>query len=416
MAEWLDRWIEVVEVIRRNRLRTGLTMLGVFWGMFMLLLMAGFGSGLEQGVQGTLRGSVTNAVFVWGQTTSLPHGGMQPGREVDFTNGDIDALRQIPGVDIVAPRNMLGGFRSRGEVRAGGKVGAYQVVASVPEYIRIEALNLITGRFVNPLDMEDRRKVAAVGAMVAEELFDRREVLGESIQIRGVWFQIVGVTKSSAPGDRGERSDSSIHIPFSTYQQAFNQGDRVGWFALTATDDSSGKELEEHARVALSKRHRIHPEDEPALGSYNAEEEFRRVQRTFVGIRGFVGIVGVLTLLSGAFGVSNILLITVRERTAEIGLRRALGARRGSIVAMILREALMLTGVSGYAGLVSGVAVLAIAGAILGDDHEVLGDPQVDLTVAVVASVALLVAAVLAAIVPARQAASITPVDALRSE
>ena len=114
MAEWLDRWIEVVEVIRRNRLRTGLTMLGVFWGMFMLLLMVGFGSGLEQGVQGTLRGSVTNAVFVWGQTTSLPHGGMQPGREVDFTNGDIDALKQIPGVDIVAPRNMLGGFRSRG--------------------------------------------------------------------------------------------------------------------------------------------------------------------------------------------------------------------------------------------------------------------------------------------------------------
>lgn len=416
MAEWLDRWIEVVEVIRRNRLRTGLTMLGVFWGMFMLLLMAGFGSGLEQGVQGTLSGSVTNAVFVWGQTTSLPHGGMQPGREVDFTNGDIEALRQIPGVDIVAPRNMLSGFRSRGEVRGGGKVGAYQIAASVPEYIRIEAMNIVTGRFVNPLDIQHRRKVAVVGAMVAEELFDRREVLGESIQIQGVWFQIVGVTKSPAPGDRGERSDSSVHIPFSTYQQAFNQGDRVGWFALTATDDSSGKELEQHARVTLSKRHRIHPEDEPALGSYNAEEEFRRVQRTFVGIRGFVGIVGVLTLLSGAFGVSNILLITVRERTAEIGLRRALGARRRSIVAMILREALMLTGVSGYAGLVSGVAVLAIAGAVLGDDHEVLGDPQVDLTVAVVASVALLVAAVLAAIVPARQAASITPVDALRSE
>lgn len=416
MAEWLDRWLEVLEIIRRKRLRTGLTMLGVFWGMFMLLLMAGFGRGLEAGVQRTLRGSVTNAVFIWARTTSLPHEGMQPGRDVDFETSDIDALRALPGADIVAPRGMLGGFRSRGEVRAGSKTGAFQVAGSAPDYRFIEPMDLPYGRFVNPLDMRDRRKVAVIGAMVADELFDRQDPLGEAIQIRGVWFQVVGVTKSRAPGDRGERSDSTVHIPFATYQQAFNQGDRVGWFALTASPTSSGEELEAQARALLAERHRIHPDDEPAMGSYNAEVEFRRVQRTFAGIRGFVAVVGALTLLSGAFGVSNILLITVRERTAEIGLRRALGARRRSIVAMILREALMLTGVSGYAGLVAGVAVLAVAGSLLGSDHEVLGDPQVDLTVAVVAAIALLVAAGLAAIVPARIAAAISPVDALRKE
>jgi putative ABC transport system permease protein len=416
VGEWLDRWVEVLEVIRRRRLRAGLTMLGVFWGMFMLLLMAGFGRGLEEGVHRTLSGSVTNAVFIWGRETSLPHQGMQPGRSVDFDNDDVAALKGLPGADIVAPRNMLGGFRSRDGVRAGNKVGSFQVAGSAPEYRFIEAMDVIDGRFVNPLDMEQRRKVAVIGVMVADELFERRDVLGESIEVRGVSFQIVGLIKSRSPGDRGERGDSTVHIPFATYQQAFNQGDRVGWFALTADPTSSGSKLEVDARALLSERHQIHPEDEPAMGSFNAEEEFVRVQKTFIGIRGFVAVVGALTLLSGAFGVSNILLITVRERTAEIGLRRALGARRRSIVAMVLREALVLTGVSGYAGLVFGVAVLAVAGKLLGDDHDVLGNPQVDLTVAAVAGVALILAAVMAAIVPARQAAAISPVDALRNE
>jgi putative ABC transport system permease protein len=418
LLEAVDRWLEVIEVVRRNRLRTALTMLGVFWGMFMLLLMAGFGNGLEDGVRRTLGGSATNAVFVWGQATSLPYKGLQPGREVDFVNEDVGALKTLPGAEIVAPRGMLGGFRNRGEVRAEGRSGAYQVAASVPEYRHIEAMTLIEGRFVNPLDLRDARKVAVIGAMVADELFETRgpEVLGRSIQIRGVWFQVVGVLQSRVPGDRGERNESTVHIPLATYQQAFNQGDRIGWFALTATPDSSGAELEEAARALLSERHAVHPEDAPALGSYNAEEEFRRMQRTFAGIRLFVGVVGVLTLLSGVFGVSNILLITVRERTAEIGLRRALGARRRSIVAMILREALMLTGLSGYAGLVAGVGVLTLASTLLGPDHEVLGDPQVDLDLALLAGGALLVAAALAALVPARHAAAISPVEALRNE
>lgn len=416
LLELLDRWVEVLEVVRRNRLRTALTMLGVFWGMFMLLLMVGFGQGLEQGVQRTLRGSATNAVFIWGRETSLPHAGMQPGRPVDFANADIAALKALPGVHIVAPRNMLGGFRNRAEVRAGSETGAYQVAGSAPEYRQIEPMEIVSGRFVNRPDMADRRKVAVIGAMVADELFEGQEALGQAIQIQGVWFRVVGVMKSRAPGDRGERADSTVHIPFATYQQAFNQGDRVGWFALTATADSSGALVEEQARALLAERHRIHPEDEPAMGSYNAEEEFRRVEQTFVGIRGFVFVVGALTLLSGAFGVSNILLITVRERTAEIGLRRALGARRRSVVAMILRESLILTGVSGYAGLVAGVAALALAGGLLGSDHDVLGDPQVDLTVAAVAGVALLLAALMASVVPARLAVSITPVDALRTE
>ena len=418
MLELVDRWLEVIEVVRRNRLRTALTMLGVFWGMFMLLLMAGFGNGLETGVERTLSGSVTNAVFIWGRETSLPYAGLQPGREVDFTNDDVVALQGLRGADIVAPRSILGGYRSRGEVRAEGRSGAFQVAASVPQYREIEAMRIVQGRFVNTRDLDDARKVAVIGAMVADELYESRgpEVLGRSLEIQGVWFQVVGILESRASGDQGERADSTVHIPFATYQQAFNQGDRVGWFALTADDDSSGLQLEQDARALLSERHGIHPDDEPAMGSFNAEEEFQRVQRTFAGIRAFVGVVGGLTLLSGVFGVSNILLITVRERTAELGLRRALGAKASSIVAMILRESLMLTGVSGYAGLVVGVAVLTVAGELLGSDHDVLGSPQVDLSLALVAGLALLVGAALAAVVPARHAAAISPVEALRNE
>lgn len=417
MSMLLDTWLEVWEVVRRNRLRTLLTMGGVFWGMFMLLLMAGFGKGLERGVANSLGGRSSNAVFVWSQRTSLAYRGMRPGREIDFKNADLPAIEnQVQGIDVLVPRMQLGGFRNRTEIVGNGKTGAFQVMGDAPDLQKIQPITLTSGRFINPLDMEQERKVAVIGAQVAKEFWGKADPVGDSIQCNGVWFRVVGVFDSRQSGDTGERAENTIHIPFATFQRAFNIGDSVGWIALTGQPEASAIALEEEVRAVLAKRHRIHPEDEPAIGSYNAEEEWRQLQATFAGIRLFVVIVGSFTLLSGVVGVSNILLVTVRERTSEIGLRRALGATQSQVVRMILREAMVLVGVAGYAGLVIGVAFLELSRWLVGPDNPTLGNPQVELNLVLISGICLLFAGALAAWVPARRAAAISPVEALRAE
>jgi len=417
MSMALDTWLEVWEVVRRNRLRTLLTMGGVFWGMFMLLLMAGFGKGLERGVANSLGGRSSNAVFVWAQRTSLAYRGMSPGREVDFKNADLPAIRnEVSGIEVLVPRMQLGGFRTRNEIIGNGKTGAFQVMGDAPELKRIQPMSIRSGRFINPLDMEQERKVAVVGAQVAKEFWGEIDPVGDSIQCNGVWFRVVGVFDSRQSGDTGERAENTIHIPFATFQRAFNIGDSVGWIALTGQPDASAVALEKEVRQLLAKRHRIHPEDEPAIGSYNAEEEWRQLQATFAGIRLFVVIVGSFTLLSGVVGVSNILLVTVRERTSELGLRRALGATQGQVVRMILREAMVLVGVAGYAGLVIAVAFLELSRWLIGADNPTLGNPQVELELVLISGICLVFAGALAAWVPARRAAAISPVEALRAE
>ncbi|MED5371159.1 MAG: ABC transporter permease [Myxococcota bacterium] len=412
----LDGWIEVWEVVRTHRVRSLLTMGGVFWGMLMLLLMAGFGRGLEQSVSSSLGGRGTNAVFMWGRHTSLPYKGNKPGRPVDFNNSDVQALQtQLGALEYMAPRNQLGGWRSRNEVVGNSNSGSFQVMGDVPEFSRIQPMRMRQGRFLNPLDMEQERKVAVIGAQVAAELWGRRDPTGEPLRINGVWFVVVGVLESRLSGDQSERAESTIHIPFTTFQRTFNVGDEVGWLTFTAAADASALELEQQARAILAARHGIHPDDEPALGSHNSEAEWRQLQATFKGIRAFVVVVGAFTLLSGVIGVSNILLVTVRERTAEIGLRRALGATAREVVGMILREAMVMVGVAGYAGLVVGVGLLELLRRLLADS-ESFGDPQVGLPLVASAGLSLLFAGAIAAFLPARRAAAISPVEALRSE
>lgn len=412
----LEPWIELGLVLSRHKLRTALTALGVFWGMFMLLLMTGFGSGLEQGVQRSLGGWATNAVFVWGRRTSMPHAGLQPGRNIGFENADAVAISELDDVAVIAPRTQLGGWRGRNEIRGNGNIGEFQVMGDVPEIRVVNPVELTAGRWLNPLDMDERRKVAVIGSQVRDELYRGVDPVGMNLLVNGVAFLVVGVFESPLDGDAGERAASTIHVPLSSFQQAFHTGDRLGWITFVGHDHVSGIELEAQVRSLLYERHSIHPDDEPALGSYNAEDEFSKIQNTFAGIRLFVAVVGSLTLLGGVFGVSNILLISVKERTREIGLRRAVGAPVRSILAMVIREALVITLVSGYLGLVCGVALLEGVAVWVGDSHEVLGDPQIDLTVAAVAGGALVLGALLAGFVPARRAAAIHPVEALRAE
>lgn len=417
-----DTWQEIFETLRRNKLRTFLTACGVFWGVFMLVTMLGFSSGLSTGVQSNMSGLTRNSLFVWGQRTTLPHRGMQPGRYVQFDNADIQAIRDtVPGIAHLAPRNRLGGRRDANLIRRGTRTGSFHVMGDHPAIRHIQTIELSEGRFLDELDIAERRKVAVIGQGVSDVLHGPGEpVLGSSIEIAGVYFQVVGTFRSPRPGEAGEQDNTTIYVPFTTFQQAFHKGDRVGWMALAAEADVDVAAVEKRVRTLLTTRHRIAPDDEPAIGTFNAQEEFAKLQGLFAGIRTFTWVVGVLTLLAGVIGVSNIMLIAIKERTRELGIRKALGATPLSVTSLVVQESLLLTVVSGYGGLVAAVGLLELVGSLVdrGPREEVtmFARPEVDISVALLAIAVLAVAGLLAAVIPARHAARIHPVEALRAE
>lgn len=412
-----DTWQELGDALRAAPLRTALTMAGVFWGTLVLLLMLGFSSGLEQATAQTVRGMAKNAVFIWGGRTRLPYEGMQPGRWVRYDNDDIPVIAAMPGVRHLAPRNQLGGHRAGATVVRDGEAGSFTVIGDTPEVRHILTVQWDAGRFLNELDLQDGRKVAVIGREVHRTLFpDGSDPIGEWIRIQGVHFQVVGLYHSERADDQGDRDEQTVHVPFTTFQRAFNSGDQVQYFAVVAEDDADASDLEAQIKAVLTDRHGVHPSDSQALGSYNAEQEFRRIQSLFSGIRGLTWLVGIATLLTGAVGVSNVMLIVVRERTKEIGLRRALGATPSAIVSLILQEAVLITSVAGITGLLVGVGILQVAAFLVGPDNPSFGQPRVDPGAAVGAAVVLVLAGVLAGALPARRAVSIQPVEALRAE
>lgn len=411
-----DSWQEIYATLRKNRLRTFLTACGVFWGIFMLLIMLGFGNGLETGVSQNMRGFATNAIYVWGRETRTPYKGMQPGRHIRFENADIAALSRIEGIEHLAPRNRLGGWRSGNNVTYGTETGNFTVMGDYPTVRHIQPVVFERGRFLNEIDIDQRRKVAVIGASVYKELFPPGiDPIGEHIHINGVYFQVVGTFRSKARGDEGDRQASTIFLPFTTFQQAFNRDDRVGYFAMTARPGISAQQVEDQVRAVLTARHDIHPDDELALGSFNAGEEFGKVRTLFLGIRYLIWFVGVMTLLAGVIGVSNIMLIVVKERTKEIGVRKALGATPASIVGLILQEAVVLTALAGYTGVIAGVGFLELLGRLF-SGSDTFAPPQVDLQATLIAAVVLVVAGAVAGVIPARMAARVNPVEALRAE
>jgi putative ABC transport system permease protein len=413
-----DAWQEIWSTLRKNRLRAALTACGVFWGMFMLMVLVGLGAGLERGVVRSLGGMALHSVYVWSQRTSIPFKGLQPGRYVKFTNRDIDAIARLRGVDCVAPRLQLGGWRDGQNVTRGAKTGNFSVVGDAPDLPKVEPLRLERGRFFNQLDMTEQRKVAVIGEVVERELFlPDEDALGQYIQVKGVNFRIVGRVKSLKLGDEADKVNATVFVPFATFQSAFNQRDRVGWFIVGTDPAYPAVGVEESIKQALAETHRIHPQDSQAFGSFNAADKFEKIQGLFRGIRLFVWMVGALTLGAGMLGVSNILLITVKERTREIGIRKALGATPGSIVRMIVKESLVLTMLAGYLGLVAAVATLEGFAQVLAKMPEApVSRPEADFKAALLAQGLLIAAGLIAAIMPARHAARVHPVEALRAE
>ncbi len=412
-----DKWQEIIATLRKNKLRTFLTMCGVFWGIFMLIVMVGFGNGLFQGVSKTASGFAVNSVYVWSQRTSMPYQGMQPGRRVPLTNEDVEAVgRQVEQIEYMAPRMQLGGWRDGNNVTRSEKTGNFSVMGDLPAFKFIQPMNMQMGRFINDIDIEQHRKIAVIGEATYEVLFEPGEdPIGEHIKIRGVYFQDVGMFKPMQSGERGERASQTIFIPFTTFQRAFNQGNRIGWFSMTAKPDASAEVLEQEVRRILAERHKVHPDDRAAFGSFNAAEEFGKWQMVFLAIEVLIWFVGIATLLAGVLGVSNIMLIVVKERTKEIGIRKALGATPRSIVSLVIQESITITTVAGYLGLVAGVGVLELYGALAGE-NEILAPPTIEFEVAIIATVVLIVSGAIAGIIPARQAARVKPVEALRAE
>lgn len=415
----LDHWQEVKAALTRNRARTLLAAFGVFWGIFLLMVMLGSGSGLRNGAMRDFADSATNSFFLWTQRTQKPFAGFPAGRSPALTNADVAAIRErVPEVELVVGRNQLRGFGGGNNVTRGKRTGAFSVMGDQPEIRRIQSLRLTRGRFLNALDVQQLRKVAVVGTRVREVLFAAGEdPIGQSIVIQGVYFQVVGVFSSLQTGDGAERDAQTLYVPFSTFQRAFNYGDRVGWLAVVARPDQQAKRVERSVLALLRERHHVAPDDLRAFGTFNLAEEYRKIQGLFGGIRIMIWLVGVGTLAAGVIGVSNIMLIVVKERTREIGVRRALGAQPAAIVGQILSEALLVTSVAGYAGLVAGVAlVVGVARFLPPEGVGMFLGPDVDVSEAFAALGILVTAGLLAGWAPAQRALAVSPTVALRTE
>ncbi|MEO8844173.1 MAG: ABC transporter permease [Kofleriaceae bacterium] len=413
-----DNWFEIWAVLRANKLRTALTAFGVAWGIFMLIVMLGFGSAMQSGTKRNMAGMATNMMFCWGQTTTLAYDGMKAGRIVQFKTGDIELLRHLPGVDAVAPRAKLGNWMSGFNVAYNGKTGSYNVFGDLPAFSKIVAFQYKAGRFINQTDNDQSRKVAVIGQAVQDELYAPDEnPIGTYLKISGVFYQVVGVIKTARSGQQGDRDAHSIYVPFTTLRKSFHMGDNVQFFALTAAPGTNGEEFEQEVRTALGNAHKIDPDDHLAIGTFNLFVLFSKFDAVFFWLWAISWIVGGLTLAAGVIGVSNIMLIAVKERTKEFGVRKALGATPASVVQMVLMETVALTTVAGLVGIAFGCAILFGADSALANvTDSPFGPPTVGLATVAQALGVLVGCAALAGLIPALHAASIKPIEALRTE
>ncbi len=413
-----DRWNEILEAMNANRFRTILTAFGVFWGIFILVLLLALTNGLRNGVQADFGNFATNSIFMWSQRTSMPYKGFSKGRFFNFKIQDVQVLKdRIPELKYVSPRNQLGGYRGANNVTRNEKTGAFGIYGDYPEYIKQEPLDIIAGRYLSYSDINEKRKVCVIGTDVVKGLYDQGEdPIGTYIKINGINFMVVGTfKKSNSQGDQEENANT-IFVPFTTFSQAFNYGDIVGWMAITAIDEVSITDVKPKIMSIMRELRSIHPQDERAIGHFDLSEQFARIMGLFA-ILTFVGyFVGALVLMSGVIGISNIMLIVVKERTKEIGVRRALGASPWNIRLQILQESLVLTIISGMMGIAFAAFLIWVMNTLLEQTGPVenFANPTVGIGVIFIALLILIISGVLAGLIPATRATQMKPVDALR--
>ncbi|HRO99676.1 MAG TPA: ABC transporter permease [Flavobacteriales bacterium] len=411
-----DRWGEIWNTLSRNKLRSFLTMFGVGWGIFMLVVMLGMGNGLKNAVLGGFEGFATNSAFMWTMPTTKPYAGFQKGRYFNFDNEDIDIIRRnVPGLESCIPQLQLGGWQGGNTVTYGNKNGAFSIYGCEPAVLQVEAVRIPQGRFLNEADLRNERKVAVIGVEVVQQLFGAQDPLGEHIKVNGVYFQVVGVSKKKSSAEMGDNPDAKIYVPFTTFQKAFNSLNEVHWFTLVAKPGVDVADVEKQVRLLMARKHKVDPTDEGAFGGWNMQEFYNNMNGLFLGIGGLSWFVGICTLLAGVIGIGNIMLVSIQERTKEIGIRRSIGATPKAITGQIVQEALTLTFIAGYFGLLAGVGVQEAVRSVAGE-ADFFKNPGVDLFVALVAFAVLIGAGLLAGLLPARRALAIKAVDALRAE
>lgn len=417
----LDLWKEIIDALKKNRMRSFMTAFGVFWGIFMLIIMSGAGRALENGIMDGIKAFATNSAFFWTERTSMPYEGFKRGRNWNYDNADMQYIRSnLRDVEYLSPRlfgpNSYGGDNT---VR-GNKTGAFNIYGDYPEYFKIDLWLPVKGRLLNEIDILQNRKVCVIGERVAEVMFNEDEdPLSQYLKINGVYFQVVGVVD---PQTRinigGGQKNEAIMIPFTTMQQAYNMGDEVHFFSVTSQPGIPVSQLEERLKELLKRRHHVAPDDLQAIGSFNIEVEWKKFNGLFNGIQILTWIVGIGTLLAGIIGVSNIMMVIIRERTQEIGIQRAIGATPGKVILHIVMESVFLTVMAGYVGLALGVGLLEVLSIALesGGDEMFFRRPEISFQMAVAALTVLVFSGIFAGMIPARRAVKIKPIDAIREE
>ena len=420
----IDRWNEIWNALAKNKARSLLTAFGVFWGIFMLIVMAGAGKGLENGISEGISRFATNSAFFWTDRTSEPFKGFKRGRFWNMEAEDLLYLRNnIPEIEYITPKNFGGRFNSGPNVIRGKKNGAFNIKGDYPDYVKIDPCTVLKGRWINEMDIREKRKVCVIGEKVFESMFLPSEnPIGQYLKISGVYYQVVGLIRPETRININGRTEESVSLPFTTMLQTYNMGNQVHFLAITAKKGIPVSVVEEKVKEFIKKKHSIAPTDVQALNSVNIEKEFKQMSGLFLGIQILTWIVGVGTLLAGVIGVSNIMLVIIKERTKEIGVQRAIGATPRTIISQIMLESVVLTTLAGYIGLSLGVGLLELVSRTLqssaGDsgDHVFFTNPEVSLTIALSALGVLIVAGLFAGMIPATRAIQIKPIDALREE
>jgi putative ABC transport system permease protein len=414
----LDSWQEIWITITRNKRRSLLTAFGVFWGIFMLVIMLGAGKGLSEGIASDTQGFSENSAFFYTNNTSEPYKGFRKGRYWEMHETDLDVLEaQIKDIKYTVPFLMGPSVT----VAHADKTTSCRAKGMSPLYEKMLPQHMLYGRYLNQIDVNERRKVCVVGRKVYEELFKANEnPLGQYIKMFNINFQIIGIAEPTVSGvNINGRDDEVIAVPYTVLQQIYNSGDVVHLVGVVAQDNVRMSQLEDQVKTLLKVRHNISPTDEFALESINIEKIFNRFKMLFTGISVLIWIVGLGTLLAGVVGVSNIIMVTVRERTKEIGVRRAIGAKPLAIMIQIIKESTTLTVLAGFFGLAFGVLILDLVDRFI--VSNMTGDvffknPQIEFTSAVAAALVIILCGIMAGILPAYRALQIKAIDAIREE
>lgn len=410
----LDKWQEIILSLSKHKLRTGLTAFGVFWGIFMLVLLLGAGNGLQNGAEYEFRDDATNSLWIYPRRTSIAYNGLASSRNVEFDNSDYDLLKnQVEGTEFITGRFYL---PSELEKMVYKNVRYNFRVRSVhPDHKVLENTIIDEGRYLNLSDLEHYRKIAVIGKLVVDEVFPNENPIGKYIEIGGISFQIVGVFSDTG----GDDEMRMVYIPITTAQRCFSTRPKINQIMLT-TGDASLEEvmkIEENVIKKLAKKHNFDPKDKQALRIRNRVEHFQSIMNLFDMIGFFIWIVGVGSIIAGVIGVSNIMLIVVKDRTKEIGIRKALGASPSAVISMILQEAILITSVAGYLGMSLGIGLIHLIRVTM-EKYSIDGgffkDPQVDVGMVLMATVIVVIAGAIAGLIPALKAARISPVEAMR--